>query len=146
MARTHRKTRKSGIEYLIDANIFLEFLLGQEREAECRKFLNAIEEGKYQAYVTSFTLHGIEVIMDHSGKRDELMDFLQRVEGAKGLTVYPTSPNEEREAVRCSKKFSLDFDDALQYYVTSILRLTLVSFDKDFDRADVARIEPRMIL
>ena len=144
MAQTGEGRRKeiNGTEYLIDTNIFLEFLLQQDREQESKKVMDEIQEGVHIAYATVFTLHSIEVILDGAGKRDILSDFLETIEHAKGLTIYPTSITEEREALPYTDKFSLDFDDALQYYVAHTLHLTLISFDRDFDRTDVKRIVP----
>ena len=61
---------------------------------------------------------------------------------AQGLTVYQTSPTEEQQIVALTKKINLNFDDALQYYVARTLGAVLVSFDKDFDRTDMKRVEP----
>jgi uncharacterized protein len=76
------------------------------------------------------------------GKLNELALFLDRISAAEGLTVYPTSLQEERDAIAAMERFSLDFDDALQYYVARTLHLELVSFDSDFNRTDVKRIVP----
>lgn len=39
-------------------------------------------------------------------------------------------------------KWHLDFDDAYQYTVVKKHQLQLVSFDKDFDKTDLKRLEP----
>ena len=39
--------------------------------------------------------------------------------------------------------FQLDFDDAYQYAVAEHYRLSLVSFDRDFDRTKNKRVEPK---
>ncbi len=41
-----------------------------------------------------------------------------------------------------SEKFSLDFDDAYQYGIAKEYKLTLVSFDKDFNKTDVVKKVP----
>jgi hypothetical protein len=40
---------------LIDTNIFLEVLLGQERAADCLTLMEALERGAVLACVTSFS-------------------------------------------------------------------------------------------
>jgi len=46
-----------------------------------------------------------------------------------------------------TKRESLDFDDALQYYVAKRLGAeAIVSFDRHFDKLDVPRIEPSSLL
>lgn len=42
--------------------------------------------------------------------------------------------------------YGLDFDDAYQYAVAEKHNLTLVSFDKDFDRTERGRKTPAEIL
>lgn len=127
---------------VIDTNVFLEFLLLQERREECIALMRKIERDLLDAYVTSFTLHSIEVLLDKHGKTQLLRQFLKRVMKAEGLTVYQTSPKEELRIAALAKKTNLDFDDALQYYVTKALDAALVSLDRDFDATDIKRLEP----
>ena len=127
---------------LIDTNIFLETLLKQERANECIALLELVEKGLMRAFVTSFALHSIEIAMYRVGELEELGRFLKWVVNATGLTVYPTSPEEERDAITVIKELSLDFDDALQYHVAQTTGLELVSFDQDFDDTGIGRVEP----
>ena len=46
----------------------------------------------------------------------------------------------------CSQQFNLDFDDAYQYVAAEKYDLTLVSFDKDFDRTPRCRKTPGEII
>jgi len=135
-----------GSSLLIDANIFLEFLLEQERASASLALLKEVEEDKRAAYVATFALHSIEVILDRYEKPTTLKKFLFRVAATQGLTVYPTSTEEEQQIVSLTQKLPLDFDDALHYYVARSLDLTLVSFDHDFDQTDLRRVEPSQIL
>jgi predicted nucleic acid-binding protein len=57
---------------LIDTNIFLESLLKQQRSAESRALLQAVEQGRIEAYMTSFSLHSVEVILDRLQKQATL--------------------------------------------------------------------------
>ena len=40
------------------------------------------------------------------------------------------------------ERFGLDFDDAYQYVAAEKNDLTIVSFDKDFDRTERGRVPP----
>lgn len=44
--------------------------------------------------------------------------------------------------IDAAQKFSLDFDDAYQYAVALKYNLTIVSFDKDFDRTEKGKKIP----
>lgn len=127
---------------VVDTNIFLEFLLKQRRQDESVQLMRAIEEGKVEAYVTSFALHGIEVALERVKQVSGLEQFLDWVIHAQGLSVYQTSPDEEKQIAALTQKITLDFDDTLQYYVTQTLGAVLVSFDTDFDGTGIERVEP----
>ena len=72
--------------------------------------------------------------------------FLEAILNFEGLIIYSTTPKDEIEICEIAKKFNLTFDDALHYYVARQFNLTLVSFDKDFDRTDIKRKEPKEII
>ena len=61
--------------YLIDTNIFLEILLEQDKCRECEALLNNIRNSSLMFYVSSFTLHSIEVTMIRNNKMNELIEF-----------------------------------------------------------------------
>jgi len=43
------------------------------------------------------------------------------------------------------RAFNLDVDDGIQYYVAKTRSLKLISFDKDFDKTDIERIDPQTL-
>ena len=57
-----------------------------------------------------------------------------------------TRKDEEKQVAALTQKTKLDFDDTLQYYVTQTLGAVLVSFDTDFDRTDMQRVEPSALV
>jgi uncharacterized protein len=131
---------------LIDTNIFVEFLLKQERAIESLNLMVMVEEKKFEAFVTGFSLHTIEVILDRNKKHVLLEQFLKRVTNAQALTVYQTTLQEEREIALLAPQVGLDFDDGLQYFVTKAVGASFVSFDHDFDKTDLKRIEPDALM
>src|SRR2546423_1145608 len=131
---------------VIDANIFLEFLLKQERTAESVWLMKRVEEGEFDAYITSFSLHSIEVILDRRKDSVLLEEFLDNVIQTQGLQIYQTEAIEEKDISALTRTLQLDFDDTLQYFVAKKLGAQLVSFDHDFDSTDLQRIEPRALL
>ena len=62
-----------------------------------------------------------------------------------GTTVGMLDADEMEAAVEHAAAFNLDFDDAYQYAVAEKYDLTIVSFDKDFDRTTRGRREPSAI-
>ena len=127
--------------YLIDTNIFLEVLLGREKKEQCKRFLEEVESGNIQAIVTTFALHTIAIILERLKTLREYKRFLEILSNFDGLIVYSTTPEDEVEICRIAEKFNLKFDDALHYWVAKSFDLVLMSFDKDFDKTDLKRVE-----
>lgn len=129
---------------LIDTNIFLELLLGQERASECEEFLGKVSRGDIEAVVTKFTVHAIEVVLNEPAS---ILVFLRNVQNSVGLSVYETTIEDEIAASVLMGKVGLDFNDSLQYFVAKKLGAeAIVSYDKHFDKVDVPRREPRDFL
>ena len=130
--------------YLLDTNIFLEILLEQKRSEECEVLLRNNKNSKALFYVSSFTLHSIEVAMIRENKADLLADFLRFIIASKIIRL-DTNTNDELQILNLSKEFELDFDDAFQFYLCRKNNLKIVSYDKHFDKLPITRVEPRDI-
>ena len=128
--------------YLIDANIILELLYKRSRWKESYEFLNRIKAGEVRAYMLHFTLHGVSAIL---GKPELVSHFLSEILTWRGLTIVDLPVEEELMASELARRTGLDFDDGLQYYYAKKAGTQIVSFDKDFDKIDVRRVEPREI-
>jgi predicted nucleic acid-binding protein len=98
----------------------------------------------------SYAVHSIEYMLYREGDLSALRNFLDLLRSSLGLMVYDSNPAEDLAALAFTKKadaeFQLDFDDALHYATAKKHHFTLVSFDQDFDRTDLARTTPSDIL
>jgi predicted nucleic acid-binding protein len=63
-----------------------------------------------------------------------------------GLHVVRLGSEDMQEVAQVAEAHTLDLDDAYQYVVARMYNLTLVSFDRDFDKTDLRRREPIDIL
>lgn len=143
---TARKKYGQKKAYLIDKNIFLELLLNRAFKNDCSRLLKEIEIGNLEVYVSSFSIHSIEVILSNFNKQKELKIFLSSIIDFEGLFIYATNLEEELEAIEEMKK-GLDFDDALQSFIAKNLKASIVSFDKHFDKIKgLKRLTPADIL
>jgi len=126
---------------LVDANIFLELFLGQEKAEDCEKFLQKVSNGELEAVVSKFTVHAIEAVLN---KSELILAFLRNIQDLLGLNVYDTSTEDEMAASMLMDKIKLDFDDAVHYYLAKKLGVeAVVSYDKHFDKTDLKRKELR---
>lgn len=115
--------------YLVDTNVFLEILLSQNKNEECKRFL---EENGGNLYLTDFSLHSIGVILFRH-KKEELFgkfarDTLNRVE------IITLSKDAYQHLPDMRKTTNLDFDDAYQFLVAEENELAIVTLDGDFER------------
>ncbi len=130
--------------YLIDTNIFLEILLEQEKSKECEALVHkAIQSSGF--YVSSFTIHSVEVIMLRNNKVNELMEFLFDINQSKIIRIE-LHTQDELNALNSMKILKLDFDDSLQFYLCEKLKLDIISFDGHFDKTSIKRLEPKDIV
>jgi uncharacterized protein len=130
--------------YLVDTNIWLERLLNQEKSDEVGRFLNQVSGRDLS--VTDFTFHSICVILTRLAKNEVLLDFVQDVFIDAAVRLVSLTPDESRTVVDAIDKYKLDFDDAYQYVAAERNELTLISFDRDFDKTDKGKKTPADIL
>lgn len=131
--------------YLIDTNIFLELFLGQSKAEQTFTFLKKVCEGKITAYISRFSLYSIEIILTRNEKITELQKFLDILRHAEGIKILNTDFTDDKLILENMKKWKLDFDDSIQYYLCKTHELTMVSFDDDFDATDLKRVEPQNV-
>ncbi len=125
--------------YLLDSCVFLEILLEQNKSQVVKDFLNNCS--KNDISITNFSLHSICAYLTKNKKTEILKDFILELRN-NNTKIFQTSLEETDLILSNCKRFSLDFDDAYQYTIAKIYGLQLVSFDKDFDKTDLKRIEP----
>ncbi|AET63532.1 type II toxin-antitoxin system VapC family toxin [Methanothrix harundinacea] len=130
--------------YLVDSNVWLELLLEQERAEEVAQFLQIV--GTDELWITEFTIYSIGIIMTRLNKDEIFEDFLSDVLEDSGVKRVCLSIGDLKQVIQVARKFRLDFDDAYQYVAAEKNDLCLVSFDADFDRAEMGRRTPSEIL
>ena len=109
--------------------------------------MRKLEEGEVEASISRFSLYSIELIMIRYGKIEELKLFLTLLSTFRGLTVITTLPIDDVQVLEVMKKFDLDFDDAINYYIVKKYKIKgIVSFDRHFDKTDIERVEPVDVL
>lgn len=129
--------------YLIDANVVLELLYRRARWRECYEFLNRVRAGDIKSYILHFAVHGISAIL---GDPKLVSIFLSEISKWRGLTIVDLPIEEELVASELAARVGLDFDDGLHYYYAKKNGLQMVSFDEDFDKTGVKRVEPKDVL
>ena len=62
------------------------------------------------------------------------------------VSLIRLKPEDSKQLIEVVNQFKLDFDDAYQYLAAELNDLTIVSFDKDFDKTELGRKTPSQIL
>lgn len=130
----------------VDANIFLEIMLNNEKSSFCEVFFDKIKKQEVIAKSSDFILYTCLLQIQYKVKSTKAMqNFLIFINSLTELEIIRPSLKEVHEAIRFSEKYSLDFDDALvlSCMVHNNIK-TLISFDTDFDKASlIKRKEPK---
>jgi predicted nucleic acid-binding protein len=135
--------------YLIDANIFLEVLLGQSRGEKCKKLLRKFVEGKLEGVIPDFHIDSIVIVMENYKLGwKEIAIFLSSLFKYKGLRIWPMDLTSKIIATSHMKGYGLDFDDALAYECMIENKIKeIISYDYHFDKLkNIDRITPEKLM
>lgn len=141
------KLSSYGVQNLlaIDANIFIELLLKQERYEQSKEFLKKVCEGEIKAVVSNFTISGICIVLERNGKNwKDIRTFLLSILAYKGLSVYQEKMYDKIIATTHMRDYKLDFEDCITLQCALACKCdSLVSFDSDFDKIKcIRRVKP----
>lgn len=115
--------------YLLDTNIFLEILLGQEKKDYCKRF---IIENRDRIFISDFSLHSIGVILFRNGKENLFCSFFEDIKKSVRILTLPYEGYSEISKVK--ELYFTDFDDSYQYLIAKYHGLDIVSMDSDFNK------------
>ncbi len=130
---------------IIDANIFLEVILDQEKSERCKIFLRDILNGDKQAAMLSVSIDSIVIVMLRNALESaKIKVFLESLIRYKGLKFYQPKIKDRINALHYMDIYRLDYEDALVLQsAISTKSEEIVSFDKHFDKVkEIKRIEP----
>jgi len=129
---------------LIDTNIVLELLLGQEKAKSVRNFFQKMPVSNLS--LSDFSLHSIGIFLLKIKMPNILKKFIEDIIIRGGVRIFSLNPDEIITVTEIANRFHLDFDDAYQYAIAEKYNLQIISFDKDFDRTVRGRKEPSEVI
>jgi predicted nucleic acid-binding protein len=130
------------VKYLLDANVWLEAIVGGAHAHECRSLLTHAPAGSLAT--TDFSLHTAALILTPSNPA-EFRILLDDLTTLYIFTLHLT-PSDLYSVLDRMSAHHLDFDDAFQYIAAERNDLQIVSFDSDFDRTPRGRVTPAQVL
>jgi uncharacterized protein len=126
--------------YLVDTNVWLERLLGQDSSEEVAAFLEGV--APQLLFMTDFAFHSIGVVCSRLKSNNVFEQFVNDVVISAGVSIVGLKAEDMGQVISAASTFGLDFDDAYQYAAADKLGLTLVTFDNDFRRTPLDHKTP----
>ena len=127
----------------IDANIFLELMLDDKKANICESFFEKIKNEETNFYTSDFIIYTCLLQIEQKIKSLKVMgEFIYFINNLNNLSILRPSIKDIYNSLHISKKYKLDFDDAL--VVSAMVEnniQNLISFDKDFDKASMIKRE-----
>ncbi|HXE54924.1 MAG TPA: PIN domain-containing protein [Tepidisphaeraceae bacterium] len=130
--------------FLIDTNCFIQLVRRRPEAPQVQAFLNGVPRSRL--FVTLFTLHSIGVIMSRFGQIEDYIEFIGDLGIGRDLAVLKIEVTQLNRIADACAQVRLDFDDAYQYVAAEQNKLSIVSFDADFDHTPRGRLTPAAAL
>jgi len=132
------------VRFLVDTNVWLELLLGQEKSDIASRFFDLIPTE--ELFVSDFSVHSIGVILSRLKKNDVFDMFINDLFIHGQLEQLALDPVDLLEVNSNIRKYKLDFDDSYQFTISQKFDLTIVTFDKDFNIRGIKKKSPDEVI
>ena len=138
-----------GYSYFLDTNIFFRIIVKDDRRkaAACENLIKTISEGKIKAISSSLVLAELvwTSLRVYKISKPEIIKIIQGILAIKNLKI-DDRPNPLL-AVEYFEKHKVKFIDCLIASHPQIKErnIKVISYDKDFDKLGIIRLEPESI-
>ncbi|MEA2064721.1 MAG: PIN domain-containing protein [Patescibacteria group bacterium] len=136
--------------YFIDTNIFIRILFKENERIfqDCLSVLKLVKNDKITAFICSLVIAEIDWVLERVYKisKHQVVNDLQSIFKLKNLKIC--DKNDLKLAIYLYKRYNVKFIDAIIASNDLIQKKSaiIVSYDKDFDKLGVKRIEPKKLL
>ena len=126
----------------VDANIFLELMLDDDKAEECENFFKKIKNKEIEAVTSDFILYTcivkIEQKLKSVSKIEQFLFYINQM----NLHIIRPLLGDMINSLKISEKYKLDFDDSfiISLMINNNIK-ELVSFDKHFDKINLIKRE-----
>ncbi|MFZ5932537.1 MAG: PIN domain-containing protein [Patescibacteria group bacterium] len=138
------------MDYFIDSNIFLRVIVEEDKKSflECKNLFQAIEDRKLRWFSSNIVLAEVVWVLAsfYKLKKEKILAGLAGIRNLRGFNLVDKFQFDL--ALRLYSKSQVKFVDCLIASVPQISAKawTVVSYDKDFDKLGVSRVEPDEVL
>ena len=133
-------------KYFLDTNIFLRIIIKEDENSflECTNLIKLIESGKVIAKTSSIVLSEVVWTMRSYYKlsKEDVLEAVQSILTLRNLKMIDSY--EIEIALELYRNNNVKFIDTLIASIPDIKnnKLLIISYDKDFDKLPVKRINP----
>lgn len=137
-------------KYFLDSNIFLRILTADDEKMllECVQLIEKIKLGQIKIMTSNFVLAEIVWTLGSTYKFDKtkISDAIKVIVNMPSLKIDDNCDTIKALELYSSK--SVKYIDALIASNSEIQlkKMTVISYDKDFDKLGVKRVEPGMLI
>lgn len=138
------------MHYFIDTDIFLRVFIKSDKKQfdECAAFLTALKENQFDAITGTIILAEIvwQLKSFYEIPKKEIVRRINSIQGINGLKI--TDEYNQERALKLFEKYSVKYIDSLIASIENIFnkKMTVVSYDRDFDKLPIIRKEPQEII
>ncbi|MFA6436923.1 MAG: PIN domain-containing protein [Candidatus Paceibacterota bacterium] len=136
--------------YFIDTNIFLRMIVKDDKQSakDCELLFNKIKQGEISATISTLILAEIQWTLKsfYGLEKQQITTILKSISEMKYLKIR--DKHNATVMLELYEKHNVKFIDALIASCPDILnkKMTVISFDKDFDKLKILRKEPKDLL
>lgn len=139
------------MKYFLDSNIFLRFYTNEGNKKviiDCTMLIDSIRTGKIKAKTSHLVLAEVVWTLQsyYKASKDQILKVIRSIESISNLTIENTFITSH--AYQYYKDHSVKYIDALIASNPDIQskKMIIISYDKDFDKLGVKRLEPSDII
>lgn len=137
-------------EYFLDTNIFLRILVNDDPKffKECLELFKKIEDGEIMAFTSDVIIAEVVWTLRTYYKlpKESVVESVQLINAIKNIKFVDS--HDITMAIDIFSKNNVKFVDALiaSCPLIALKKMKLMSYDKDFDKIGIYRIEPGDII
>lgn len=135
--------------YFIDTNVFLRALIRDDEKTftDVMSFLERVKDNQLKAYTSSLVLAEVvwTLLSFYKLAKEDVLKSIDSIVSLRGLTFL--SDQDVSTALSLYKKYNVKYVDCLiRASLDDRKTWAIVSYDKDFDKFDIERLEPSEFL
>jgi len=135
--------------YFIDTNVFLRTLIKEDKNTfnDCLAFFEKVKNNKCKAVTASIVIAEVvwTLLSFYKVSKSEVIMAVNSIKNMRGLSII--DGYDIKTALQLFEDKNVKFIDCMIASTKSVSKdkITIVSFDKDFDKLGIARKEPKQI-